>query len=546
MSTHFNNYKLQLDDWAASEEGQEGDKSLIDYMEATDPKKDKATRIRLTLGEPEALILAVKHEQATNEEGDDLLGETKAVLRFLHSPKIVGGTKTNKTIKLLVLEGLSHDAKPLILNGDQAFKSYKITTPSIEDIENCTDVNGLKNLDIPQSTTGTLKTSGILLLPPWAMRATLQADTTDPLELLLALKQEAAVFDTSHEDDPEYPQKGSTEIRPALRWLFGVFSNKVDPTNLSDDPDTDAQQHKQARDSKWILPPFDAATGQGVPPAGPPLVPGTAAEASALMSVMAQNNAVLSKMADTMQIGAQLTATQVNLLAEKQNKKLNRVEKLHNRVPKMLRFAAASSMDDLEEEIPKSAADFFNCETVGKATQELISQLEDLNCHRVAVATGTIQSLKEGDFLWKNDITPSNLSVFMFSKSSANSTSIGNRALILHYQESLGKEQSEAEIKKALKQAIVVPTTYHGMIDQMERFLGALRVFHGKKGYLPSKYSALIEEVKALQDWFEAGQDINQKFIASFLYLTDVRVHEFLKSCSTSVNETRHLFRFGY
>jgi hypothetical protein len=317
MSTPFNNYKLQLDDWAASEEGQEGDKSLIDYMEATDSKKDKATRIRLTLGEPEALILAVKQEQATNDEGDKLLGESKAVLRFLHSPKIVGGTKTNKTTKLIVLEGLSHDAKPLILNGDQAFKAYKISTPTIEDIENCTDVDALKALNIPQSTTGQLKCSGILLLPPWAMRATLQADTTNPLELLLALKQEAAVFDTAHEDDPEYPQKGSTEIRPALRWLFGVSTNKIDPTNLSEDPDTDAQQHKQARDSKCILPPFGATTGAAIPPGGPPLPPGTPAEASALMSVMAQNNIVLSRMADTMQVGAQLTATQVNLLTEK-------------------------------------------------------------------------------------------------------------------------------------------------------------------------------------------------------------------------------------
>jgi hypothetical protein len=198
----------------------------------------------------------------------------------------------------------------------------------------------------------------------------------------------------------------------------------------------------------------------------------------------------------------------------------------------MLRFAAASSSDDLDDEIPQSAAKFFNCETVGKATQELISQLEALKCRRVAVATGTIQSLKEGDFLWKNDITPSNLSVFMFSKSSANAASVGSRALILHYQESLGKELSENEIKKALKQAIIVPTDFYGMVEQMERFLGALRVFQGKKGYLPSKYSELVEEVKELQDWFEAGQEINQEFIAGFMYLTDVCVHKFLKSCN--------------
>jgi hypothetical protein len=541
MSSHFNTYKLQLDDWASSEEGQEGDKALIDYMEATDPKKDKATRIRLTLGEPEALILAVKHEQATNEEGDDLLGETKAALRFLHSPKIIGGTKTNKTTKLIVLEGLSHDATPLIMTGDQAFKTYKITTPTILDIKNCATVDALKALNIPQATAGQLKCSGILLLPPWAMRAALQADTTDPLELLLALKQEAAVFDTAHEGDPEYPQKGSIEIRPALRWLFSVSLNKVDPTTLSDEPDTDAQKHKQARDSQWILPPFDAATGQGVPPAGPPLVPGTAAETSALISVMAQNNAVLSKMADAMEVGAQLTATQVNLMTEKQNKKLNRVEKLHHSIPNMLRFAAAADEDEVEDQIPESAAAFFNCETVGKATQEFINQLAALKVRRVAVATGTIQSLKEGDFLWKNDMTPCNLLVFMFAKSTANAASVGSKAIILHYQETVGSNLSESDLKKALKQAIVVPSDYQAMIDQMERFKGALQVFHGKGGYLPCKYASLIEEVKELQDRIESGQEMNPKFIASFLYLTDVRVHEFLKACSLA--QQRHEIR---
>jgi hypothetical protein len=541
-TTHFNNYKLQLDDWAASEEGQEGDKSLIDYMEATDPKKDKATRIRLTLGEPEALILAVKHVQATNEEGDEILGQEKAELRFLHSPTIIGGTKTRKSTKLIVLEGLTHDAKPLIMNGDQAFKGYKITTPPIENIENCIDVQGLKDLDIPQTTTGQLKCSGIFLLPPWAMRATIKADTKDPLELLLFLKNEAAVFDTAHEDDPEYPQKGSVEIRPALRWLFSVAKLCIDPTTLLDEPDTDAQAHKQARDSKCILPPFSAATGAGVPPAGPPLPPGIPTEASALMSVMAQNNAVLSKMADTMEIGAQLTATHVNLLTEKQNKKLNRVEKLHGSVPKLLRFAAASSDDDVADSIPPSATSFFNCETVGKATQEFYQQLAALKVRRVAVATGTLQSLKEGDFLWKNDTTPANLSVFMFGKAAAGAQSIGHTALILHYQETIGKDWSESELKKSLKQAIIVPSTYHCMIEQMERFLGVLRLFEGKTGYLPNKYASLIEQVRELQDKIEEGQETNPKFIAGFLYLTDVRVHEFHKRCieAASRDEVRN------
>ena len=37
MKTKFNNWLLQLEDWAVSEEGQEGDKALETYDAATDP-----------------------------------------------------------------------------------------------------------------------------------------------------------------------------------------------------------------------------------------------------------------------------------------------------------------------------------------------------------------------------------------------------------------------------------------------------------------------------------------------------------------------------
>ena len=110
------------------------------------------------------------------------------------------------------------------------------------------------------------------------------------------------------------------------------------------------------------------------------------------------------------------------------------------------------------------------------------------------------------------------------------------RFLVLHALEKSGKALSIDNVKKALKQGIVVPTTYHGMFEQMEKHKTALQIFCGKSGHLPTKYMELLDEVKELQVKFEEGQARNPQFVAGFMYLVDVRVHDFLKSCYEAEN----------
>ena len=56
----FNNWKLQLEDWAASEHGQAGDKWLSLFIEATNPSRSINERIRDCWSEEEAIILGVR------------------------------------------------------------------------------------------------------------------------------------------------------------------------------------------------------------------------------------------------------------------------------------------------------------------------------------------------------------------------------------------------------------------------------------------------------------------------------------------------------
>ena len=67
----FNNWKLQLEDWAASEDGQAGDKRLSLFIEATNPSRSIKERIHDCWSEEEAIIQGVKEVE---NEG---IGENK-------------------------------------------------------------------------------------------------------------------------------------------------------------------------------------------------------------------------------------------------------------------------------------------------------------------------------------------------------------------------------------------------------------------------------------------------------------------------------------
>jgi hypothetical protein len=103
LNTAFTNWKLQLEDWVVSEEGQDGYKALEDYNEATDGRTEASSKVRLTLGEPEALILGALEEDGTNEDRDVLVRASIHKVRLFHSPIIIGGTRARKEKKLIVL-----------------------------------------------------------------------------------------------------------------------------------------------------------------------------------------------------------------------------------------------------------------------------------------------------------------------------------------------------------------------------------------------------------------------------------------------------------
>jgi hypothetical protein len=552
--SRFNTWKLQLEDWAASEDGQAGDKALSLFVEATDPSRCIKDRIRDIWSEEEAVILGVKEVES---EG---IGENVFEVRIFHSPKNMGGTRCRPLDKLIALEGLGHEAPPVLFDPEHALKAYKANTPKPDAISACDSPEAVAELEPPAggSRAHSFHCSGLFLLAPHQALTVIKRGSVDPKDLILALASDAESFDSLHDEDEEYPESAVTVTSSALRWLWLVSQGVIDETKTTPAiTDPEAVAFKNRRHLARILPPFDTATGQGVgnpPPqdqnteaaaavddlAGIPAA--IQAELRHSRSVSHQAIQVMAKMSDVMKTGNELSAEKILLMKEKHEKKTNRVAKLHENCIKTLLFAAASDDSTVETELADSANAFFNAESAGKAEQELSNQFSKLKVKKVAFSSGTSKSLYEGQLFWDTDISPMNLSVFMFWKPGCSEPSMNGRFLVLHSLEKAGKVVSAEEVKKALKQGIVVPQTYHGMFEQMERHKTALQIFCGKSGHLPTKYIELLDSVKELQDKFEEGQARNPQFVAGFMYLVDVRVHEFLKSCyeAEKRNEVRN------
>ncbi len=191
MKTKLNNWLLQLEDWAVSEEGQEGDKALETYDAATDPDLNtRAMTIANLFAENKAIILGV------GEEGgdDDTLDEMKFVIRLFHSPINLGGKRTRKEDKLLVLEGLTDKADVLELDGQALVKVIETYAPKEEDLFDCESEEDVRNLEVGSRTKAReFKVCGAFIIPPWAMRAVLKAKTNVPAGLIMALIEEAKV-----------------------------------------------------------------------------------------------------------------------------------------------------------------------------------------------------------------------------------------------------------------------------------------------------------------------------------------------------------------
>ena len=215
---------------------------------------------------------------------------------------------------------------------------------------------------------------------------------------------------------------------------------------------------------------------------------------------------------------------------EREEAKKERINKAHDSFRHMLRMAGSTDGELPADDITPDAKKFFNAETRGLADQTLNQFFDEDKLTNVGFASGLTDNLYNFNLLWNNNVYPGNNSIFSFTSTSVGDTQQKGRFLLMHLQDKTGAGmKSEDDIKKMIKQSVYVPTTVDGMIKALKRYKTSIRVFYG--GKLLEAWNILIPLVEEQEDAFVARAVGDEKFVASFLYLVDKRIQEFLLDC---------------
>ena len=138
-----------------------------------------------------------KLQLLTNDPGTAVLaGDYHHGIMILHNFKNLGGTILSPHDKYVCFIGANRLVPVVIVNDVAVVENCEIITPSGEDILACNDLEGLLNLTAPLDDTITYAGSNTFLPPPWLLDTVIEAQTDDPLKLILAVKQGATNFNT--------------------------------------------------------------------------------------------------------------------------------------------------------------------------------------------------------------------------------------------------------------------------------------------------------------------------------------------------------------
>ena len=496
-----------------------------------------------------------KLQLLTNDPGTAILaGDYHHGIMILHNFKNLGGTILSPNDKYVCFIGANRLAPVVIVNEVAVAENCEIITPSVEDILSCNDLEGLLNLTAPLDETITYAGSTTFLPPPWLLNTVIEAQTDDPLKLILAVKQGATNFNTSQlASDPTYMPNTAATVNHFVTWAWGVKNNLILPTTYFIDPnDVDCDNYHTLRHQTCIIltnlptgtpnvaPAAAAPAGIAHPGGVPPNfnAPPAPAVTFAPVPPAGGNDAILHQLAVSItrqsEIGEthnELFARQLEHSLEKEDKKKDRLKKFHSSIKQLILFASADDADNVPIDIHDSCKRVFNAETIINAEQELTLQFGNLGMQDATFAPGFVTALYSGKFVWNKNFTPSNFSPFMICEAEPLlPAEHKSRRLILHLEDTNGKTSDE--IVSGGKNSVKAPTTYHEMHQQLKYFRGACSIFFGSTSIACTSLSALLQIVDKNKHIFKS-YEIDSEFMSKFLLAVDRRFQLWMENCMT-------------
>jgi hypothetical protein len=482
-----------------------GDCNLAGFTGAMDLEASLGEKLS-KLVQPFGLLLA-----ANDEKG----------ISILHHPHNFGGTLLCPSNKVGCLVGVGSSAVPVVIDHDGALCPITTTVPTIAAIAACDNIDDLAALPTPSGTTEgahakdtqgndlrrhandtqgndhrrggqqgnnaghvgpavggvatatNLNALACFIPTPFLRNTVLAADSTSPLELVIAARSARDAHVNAHEGEEGF-NEGDVDAHVDLfsLWCLGVHQGKVTETCFSLAPDNGKLADWSAHLHRKDILPRVATAGT---------FPAPSEDTAVILRSLA---AGISRTSEEAENQKKIQREQLDYLKAKDAKKKNKAEKWHHTSRRLVINAASTDGDSPADKIPETYLPLINSETTGMADKELQAQMSGLGYADAGFAHGLAASLYVGDILWNNRTTPSNLSPFTVFELDPLSTQQSTRCLQLHLLSKNTEGKSMEEIKTSQIQEVKVPTTFEELHLTLLFYSGITSILFGPKSAL--------------------------------------------------------------
>ena len=153
-------------------------------------------------------------------------------IKLLHSPTIIGGARLRAEKSLVVLDGFSRVAQPVIIDATYLTTPISVKIPTATSLRQLTSTESIEPSTAPSNSRNTLKHVPFLILPPFIATALAAQDQRTPANVLLLCIELIKQFDADHEEDEAYTTTAGEACKNILSFLWSSTKHLIPPVTF--------------------------------------------------------------------------------------------------------------------------------------------------------------------------------------------------------------------------------------------------------------------------------------------------------------------------
>ena len=517
----------------------------------------------------DAFVKALGNEKSSNDKINALTEDPDSIvvvadnrrrIKFVHSCKKFGGTRTKPTITVGGLIGSGPRASPIVIDVDVATTTTEVKIPPTERIWRCNNAKELDELKTDgaaetqqtpnlrrstrnrananettnatkesttadagetEETTQTYHESTVKIPVPFLAITALECGSTDPLDIIIAIKSATKDFNDTHKNATDFDYEDmQASAEDFANWLFAVHMNFIQETRLTVEPDNiEITKHSDERHRNCILPPIDALGHHG----------NTGSNNDVMLQLIEATNRNNEACEETNKIRLK----EYEWRKETEETKKDRTKDLHASIQQMLTNASSS-----DSEQPGVLCDDFislyNSKTHGGLDIKLRQMFENDGLGEVVFPEGVSTNLWAGIVGRIHKAAPGAFSPFSFSEMlPLSSNEDKDRSLLIEIfaGKQGGLTRNLDDVKASAKMTVSVPQDYHSLVFQIKAYTYASKYIFGEASILSSQLRSFVKKIEKESIQYKNRVAADKEFAAKILWAVDEQVNLFLNDC---------------